>query len=73
MYCTRMVDASTTPPTPGPAIWQIGSDGGLFDPPVKLADGPNTLPLFLASGERADVIIDFAGPSGRTFTLTKTP
>jgi spore coat protein A len=27
--------------TPGPAIWQIGSDGGFFDNPVKLDDPAN--------------------------------
>jgi spore coat protein A len=68
MYRMRLVDSSTG--VNGPAIWQIGSDGGLLDRPVKLADGPNTLPLFLATGERADVIVDFAGQNGRTFTLT---
>jgi len=73
---------------PGPAIWQIGSDGGLFDAPVKLddpANGPNACAgspignntdvsagskcLFLAPAERADVIVDFAGMAGKTFTM----
>ncbi len=56
----------------GPAIWQIGTDGGLLDAPVKLADpaSPTALPLFLAPAERADVIVDFAGQSGKTFILT---
>jgi FtsP/CotA-like multicopper oxidase with cupredoxin domain len=80
---------------PGPAIWQIGSDGGFFDAPVKLGDpangrhacdGTNNPPpgnvlggstdvqagrkcLFLAPAERADVIVDFAGQAGKTFTL----
>jgi FtsP/CotA-like multicopper oxidase with cupredoxin domain len=73
---------------PGPAIWQIGSDGGLFNNPVKLddpANGANACAgapignngdvtsgakcLFLAPAERADVIVDFAGQSGKTFTL----
>ncbi|HET7788290.1 MAG TPA: multicopper oxidase domain-containing protein [Myxococcales bacterium] len=73
---------------PGPAIWQIGSDGGLFDAPVKLTDpanGPDACSgtpmgsnsdiragqkcLFLAPAERADLIIDFAGMAGKTFTL----
>jgi FtsP/CotA-like multicopper oxidase with cupredoxin domain len=72
----------------GPAIWQIGSDGGLFDQPVKLADpangnqqcagspignntdiGAGANCLFLAPAERADVIIDFGGMAGKTFTL----
>jgi spore coat protein A len=73
---------------PGPAIWQIGSDGGLFDAPVKLTDPANgrdacsgtpigsnsdiragSKCLFLAPAERADVIIDFAGEAGKTFTM----
>jgi spore coat protein A len=80
---------------PGPAIWQIGSDGGFFDNPVMLAnpangrhqcdgtinDPPNNVLggstdiragqrcLFVAPAERADVIIDFAGQAGKTFTL----
>jgi FtsP/CotA-like multicopper oxidase with cupredoxin domain len=63
----------------GPAMYQIGSDGGLLDTPVKLlgksepaSDGtptPSTR-LFLAPSERADIIIDFAGLAGKTFTLT---
>ena len=74
--------------TPGPAIWQIGSDGGLFNQPIKLDDpahganacagspvgsnsdiGAGAKCLFLAPAERADVIVDFAGMSGKTFTL----
>ena len=73
---------------PGPAIWQIGSDGGLFNSPVKLddpANGPNACAgspignnndvqagakcLFLAPAERADVIVDFTGQAGKTFTM----
>jgi FtsP/CotA-like multicopper oxidase with cupredoxin domain len=72
----------------GPAIWQIGSDGGLFNNPVKLADpangnqqcagspmgnngdiGAGKNCLFMAPAERADVIIDFSGQAGKTFTL----
>jgi spore coat protein A, manganese oxidase len=73
---------------PGPAIWQIGSDGGLFDQPVPMvtpSDAPppfgpglavNLPPnaavppqLFIAPAERADVIVDFTGQTGKTFTL----
>jgi len=73
---------------PGPAIWQIGSDGGLFNNPVKLddpANGANACAgapignngdvmagakcLFLAPAERADVIVDFGGQAGKTFTM----
>jgi FtsP/CotA-like multicopper oxidase with cupredoxin domain len=63
----------------GPAMYQIGTDGGLLDTPVKLlgqaepvSDGtptPSTR-LFIAPSERADIIIDFAGQAGKTFTLT---
>jgi FtsP/CotA-like multicopper oxidase with cupredoxin domain len=79
----------------GPPIWQIGSDGGFFNTPVKLGDpangihacdGTNNPPpnnllgastdiqagakcLFLAPAERADVIVDFGGQAGKTFTL----
>jgi spore coat protein A len=51
---------------PGPAIWQIGTDGGLLDTPVQIA-WPNR--LFMAPAERADVIIDFADFAGQTLTL----
>jgi FtsP/CotA-like multicopper oxidase with cupredoxin domain len=73
---------------PGPAIWQIGSDGGFFDAPVKLADPANgrdacsgtpfgsnsdvnagSKCLFMAPAERADIIVDFAGQDGKTFTM----
>jgi FtsP/CotA-like multicopper oxidase with cupredoxin domain len=76
----------------GPAIWQIGSDGGFLNNPVKLADPANGNHqcdglassgvlggatdvraggkcLFLAPAERADVIIDFGGQQGKTFTM----
>src|SRR4029079_6671182 len=73
----------------GPAIWQIGSDGGFLNNPVKLADpangnqqcagspiGNNTdvragaKCLFIAPAERSDVLIDFSGQAGTTFTMT---
>jgi FtsP/CotA-like multicopper oxidase with cupredoxin domain len=47
----------------GPVFWQIGTDGGLLDSPVRLTQ------LSVAPGERADVIVDFAGTSGSTFVL----
>lgn len=53
---------------PGPVIWQIGSDGGLLNHPVKLDPGKHRT-LFLAPGERADIIIDFRGCTGQTLTL----
>ena len=47
----------------GPPIWQIGTDGGYLDKPVKLAK------LVIMPGERADVIVDFAGKQGQTLIL----
>ncbi len=70
-----LVDASSG--ATGPAMWQIGTDGGLLDTPVQLLglpepvnnDDPHpTTRLFLAPSERADIIIDFAGQKGKTFT-----
>ena len=46
-----------------PAMWQIGTDGGYLDHPVRIER------LLLMPGERADLIIDFAGFAGRTLTL----
>jgi FtsP/CotA-like multicopper oxidase with cupredoxin domain len=68
-YRMRLADSRTLAQGSGPAIWQIGSDGGLLDRPVKTG-GNASLPLFLAPAERGDVIIDFSGQSGRSFTLT---
>jgi spore coat protein A, manganese oxidase len=76
-YRMGLVDASSG--AVGPPIWQIGTDGGLLDTPVKLAGLPEplnpgdphpTTRLFLAPSERADIIIDFAGQAGKTLTLT---
>jgi FtsP/CotA-like multicopper oxidase with cupredoxin domain len=57
--------------TPGPDIWQIGSDGGLLNTPTDLdsASNPNAPHLFLAPAERADVIVDFSGMAGKNFIL----
>jgi FtsP/CotA-like multicopper oxidase with cupredoxin domain len=46
-----------------PAIWQIGTDGGYLDYAVRLEK------LLLLPGERADVIIDFAGLAGQDLIL----
>jgi spore coat protein A len=57
----------------GPPIWQIGTDGGYLDKPVKI--DPNVKPLDklrLMPGERADVIIDFAGYAGQTLLMRNT-
>ena len=53
-------------------LWQIGTDGGLLDAPVALNDPASATPqsLILAPGERADLIVDFAGLEGRTLLLS---
>jgi spore coat protein A, manganese oxidase len=48
---------------PGPALWVIGTDGGYLDKPVQVGragSGKNNK-LVMMSGERYQVIIDFAG------------
>ena len=72
MNLTDPANASSATPPSAVACWQIGTDGGLLDRPVKLndparADAPK---LFLAPSERADVIIDFSGLRGRSLILT---
>jgi FtsP/CotA-like multicopper oxidase with cupredoxin domain len=59
--------------TPGPDIWQIGSDGGFLDAPTDLDVGTDPPHLFLAPAERADIIIDFSGQSGQNFILINGP
>ncbi len=57
----------------GPPIWQIGTDGGYLDAPVKI--DPNVKPLdkvTIMPGERADIIIDFAGFDNQTLLLRNT-
>jgi len=48
---------------PGPAFYQIGTDGGFLPAPVQLTE------LLMAPAERFDVIIDFAGLAGKFFLL----
>jgi len=52
----------------GPKLpfWVIGTDGGLLDKPVMVKN------LFLAPGERADVIVDFAPVAGTNITMTNS-
>jgi spore coat protein A len=66
-YRMGMVNAANG--AAGPPAFQIGSDGGFLNNPVRLSNATNSK-LFLAPGERADVIVDFAGQSGRTFIVT---
>jgi len=44
---------------PGPAMWVIGTDGGLLDAPVKI--DPALAKLVMMPGERYLVMMDFAG------------
>ncbi len=64
----------------GPPMYQIGTDGGYLDTPVKIdpnAPKGQMQRLLLMPGERADVIIDFTGlPAGTNLVLrnvAKTP
>jgi spore coat protein A len=53
----------------GPAIKQVGTDGGLLDSPVVL-DPNSGKKLLMSPGERADIIIDFSAVSpGTVLTL----
>ena len=71
--------------TPGPVMYQLGSEGG-FLPQVAIHDNGTPIPLvdindptnavadgpfnlLLAPAERADVVIDFGGYAGSTFIL----
>src|SRR5207237_10124209 len=74
MNLTEAANASSPAPPSAVAFWQVGTDGGLLDKPVKLNDpaDPNAPKLLFAPSERADVIIDFAGLEGKTLTLTNT-
>ncbi len=58
-------------PIPGPAFYQIGSDGGFLQAPVKLNDpnDPYAPRLLFGPAERFDVIIDFANYQGKYFLL----
>jgi spore coat protein A len=47
--------------------WQIGSDGGLFDAPVRLGS------LLALPAERMDVIVDFSRIAGQTVAMLNDP
>jgi spore coat protein A, manganese oxidase len=47
----------------GPVFHQIGSEGGMFDAPVR------TNRILLLPAERADVIVDFSGFAGQNIEL----
>jgi FtsP/CotA-like multicopper oxidase with cupredoxin domain len=60
-YSLALTDRVTS--APGPAFYQIASDGGYLAEPVMLNDpnDPTSRRLVMAPGERAEVIIDFSG------------
>ena len=49
---------------PSLPVWQIGTDSGLMEQPLRLQS------LLLSPAERADLIVDFTGLAGRSFTVT---
>jgi spore coat protein A len=64
----------------GPALWQIGTDGGYLDHPVKIdpnAPRNQQQRLTIMPGERADLIVDFKGLAPGTMlflrNVAKTP
>jgi spore coat protein A len=71
-YSMRVTDINEV--SGGPAIYQIGSDSGFLEKTVVLNDpaDPKAPRLFLAPGERADVIVDFTQFAGQTLLLHNT-
>lgn len=75
-YCLRLVEVIEVDGkisygedlTPFVPIYQIGTDGGLLDFPVKLPD----IGLLLAPAERADLVIDFTGFSNKKLAFVNT-
>jgi FtsP/CotA-like multicopper oxidase with cupredoxin domain len=56
---------------PGPVFWQIASDQGFLDHPVKVSDAgdPNSITLLMAPGERTEIVVDFAGFAGERLVM----
>jgi spore coat protein A len=75
-YCLRLVEVMEVDGkikygedlTQQVPIYQIGTDGGLLDFPVKLPD----LGLVLAPAERADLVIDFTAFSNKKLAFVNT-
>lgn len=65
-----LVDAND-PTQRGPGFYQIASDAGFLEKTVLLNDPANVNSplLFLASAERADIIVDFSKDAGKSFIL----
>ncbi len=66
-YNLKLVNSRTG--ADGPPIWLIGTDGGLLDRPVRLTNRGAEVQMLIAPAERQDVIIDFDGFEGQSFTL----
>jgi spore coat protein A len=68
-FALRLADLKTD--APGPAFYQIATDGGFLQETVMLNDpGVDKPPrLVLAPAERADVIVDFSKYVGQTLLL----
>ncbi len=47
----------------GPALWQIGAEGGMFDVAVPVKE------IVLAPAERADILVDFSKFAGATLVM----
>jgi spore coat protein A len=47
----------------GPALWQIGAEGGMWDLPVPVSE------IVLAPAERADILVDFGRFAGARLVL----
>ena len=60
-YNLRLVDENGGQPLP---FTQIGADGGFLRAPVQLTA------LLIAPGERADLVVDFAGRRNRSLVVT---
>jgi spore coat protein A len=56
-------------PLPGLAMHQVGAEAGFLPDTVAAGRGPGRDGLLLGPGERADVIVDFAGLAGKSITL----
>lgn len=69
LYGLKLLDYDNG--TPGPAFYQIGTDSGFLEKTAILNDpNDNNAPfLYLAPGERADVIIDFSQYAGKSLML----
>jgi FtsP/CotA-like multicopper oxidase with cupredoxin domain len=71
-YSLALADPVTS--APGPAFYQIATDGGyLAEPVVMNLPNPSSPRLVMAPGERCEVIIDFSGYApGAELTLKNT-